>query len=256
MKKRLSALLLTLVLCLALSVPALAADLPRFVDEAGLLTSEEAASLTGELDGISERLGFDVVIVTLNTLNGADPEGAAEYIYDEYHYGYGADRDGVLLLVNMGERDWAITSTGRGQWAINEDARAYLADSFLGDLSSGNYYAAFTDFARGADALVTQSEASGGYYKAPFPAAKALVVSLVIGLLLALLVVSSMKRKLKSVALHREAADYARRGSLVLTESKERFLYHNVVRTPKPQKMPASHGGGGGVSHSSSHGKF
>ena len=254
MKKKLFALFPLLALCIAMTVPTFAADLPRLVDDAGLLSAQEGAALSAELDQISERLGFDVVIVTVNSLNGMDPESAAEYIYDEGGYGFGPEKDGVLLLVNMGERDWVITSTGWGQQAVNEDARDRLSDAFLGDLSAGNYNAAFSTFASGVNGLVTQAQ-NGTYYKAPFPAARAIMVALAIGLLVALVVVSSMKRKLKSVAFRTEATDYIRSGSLELTQSNERFLYHNLVRTPKPQNNGSSSRGGGGLSRSSS-GKF
>ena len=253
MKKKLTALFVLLVLCVAMAVPAFAAELPRLVDEAGLLSAQEAESLNAYLDQISEGLGFDVVVATVNSLNGMDPDSAAEYIYDEAGYGFGPEHDGVLLLVNMGERDWVITSTGWGQQAINEDARAKLSDAFLGDLSAGNYNAAFSTFASGVNGIVMQAQ-KGNYYKAPFPAARAAAVALVIGVLIALITVSSMKRKLKSVAFRSEAADYVRSGSLVLTQSNERYLYHNLVRTPKPKNDSPSRGGGG--SHSSSHGKF
>ena len=254
MKKKLAALFLLLVLCIATAVPAFAAELPRFVDDAGLLSAQENASLNADLDQISERLGFDVVIATVNTLNGMDPERAAEVIYDEGGYGFGPEHDGVILLVNMGERDWVITATGWGQQALNGDARARLSDAFLGDLSAGNYNAAFSTFANGVNGLVARAQ-SGNYYKAPFPAVRAVVVALAVGALIALIVVSSMKRKLKSVAFRDGAADYIRSGSLVLTQSNERFLYHNLVRTPKPQNDSSSRGGGGSF-HSSSHGKF
>ena len=253
MKKKLSALFLLLVLCIGMAVPAFAAQLPRLVDEAGLLSAQEAESLNAYLDEISERLGFDVVIATVNSLSGMDPERAAEVIYDEGGYGFGTEHDGVLLLVNMGERDWVITSTGWGRQAINEDARARLSDAFLGDLSAGNYNAAFSTFAGGVNGLVSQAQ-NGSYYRTPFPAARAIVVALIVGVLVALIVISSMKRKLKSVAFRSEAADYIRSGSLELTQSGERFLYHNVVRTPKPQNDSASRGGSS--NHSSSSGKF
>ena len=255
MKKKLTALFVLLVLCIAMAVPASAAELPRFVDDAGLLSEQENASLNANLDQISENLGFDVVIATVNSLNGMDPESAAEYIYDEAGYGFGPERDGVILLVNMGERDWVITSTGWGQQAINNAARDHLSDAFLGDLSAGNYNAAFSTFANGVNGIVTQAK-NGTVYKAPFPFVRAIIIALVISLIVALIAVSSMKSKLKSVSYRTEAAAYVRSGSLQLTQSNERFLYHNLVRTPKPQPQSGSSARGGGVSHSSSHGKF
>ena len=252
MKKKVFTFILTLILCIAMASPSFAADLPRFVDVAGLLTESEGEALTAKLDEISERHNFDVVVVTVNTTNGEDPEQYACDVYDYYNYGYGQNHDGVILLINMGERDWVITSTGYGRQAINSDAREYISGAFLGDLSAGNYRSAFNTFADCCDEVVAQAE-SGKVFKQPFNYAQALMIALVISVIIALLAVSSMKRKLKSVEFRSAAADYVRSGSLRITRANERYLYHNIVRTPKPQSNP-SHGGGS--SHSSSSGKF
>ena len=42
----------------------------RLVDEAGLLTEEEAAELSEKLDTISEKQECDVVVVTVDSLDG------------------------------------------------------------------------------------------------------------------------------------------------------------------------------------------
>ena len=55
MKKKLFALLLLLSLSLFAALPALAADLPRLVDDAGLLTDAQAAGLEEQLDENSGR---------------------------------------------------------------------------------------------------------------------------------------------------------------------------------------------------------
>ena len=46
----------------------------RLVDDAGLLTEEEASSLLGKLDSISEKQECDVVVVTVDSLDGKTAE--------------------------------------------------------------------------------------------------------------------------------------------------------------------------------------
>lgn len=254
MKKKILSLILIIMLFALLAVPAFAADHPRFIDQAGLLSESEAASLTDKLDSYSEHFGFDFVIVTLETLNGMDPEEAACYIYDEYGYGAESSNDGVILLINMGERDWAITSTGWGQTAINGDARSFLSNAFIGDLSAGNYSAAFNTFADKSARLVEQAQ-SGTVYKTPFNFVKSLIISLVISLIVALIVVSIMKGKLKTVQRQDTAANYVADGSLHLDVERDRYLYSNVARTPRAQNN-STRSSSGGSSHSSSSGKF
>lgn len=79
MKKRLGMLLLALALCLSLAVPAFAAEgfadeYYRLYDEGELLTEEEEAALLEKLDVLSEKLRFDLVIITEKDLSGSTPE--------------------------------------------------------------------------------------------------------------------------------------------------------------------------------------
>ena len=247
MKKKILSLLLILALCLALTVSVGAAGIDRMTDSAGLLSEEECTALNEKLDAISDELNFDLVVVTVESLQGWDVEDASWYLYDEN----GFRENGAILLISMEERDWTITSCGWGQTALNGDARSYLADLFVSDLSAGNYARAFNTFADGSRELVLNA-ASGVSYKAPFNLVPSLLISLAVGLILALIVVGGMKKKLKSVAAQYAASEYVAKGSLNVTEANERFLYHTVSRTAKPQNENRSSGG----SHSSTSGKF
>jgi len=94
MKKFFSVLLLLLVITAAVPAPAAAIpdtrQLPRLVDQADLLSSSEERALLKELDEVSERLGFDVVVVTAMTLGGKSPRAYADDFFDYNGYGFGS----------------------------------------------------------------------------------------------------------------------------------------------------------------------
>ncbi|MBO4452830.1 MAG: TPM domain-containing protein, partial [Clostridia bacterium] len=81
-----------------------------------------------------------------------------------------------------------------------------------------------------------------------------------VGLVIALIVVTSMKKKLTSVQYVNQANNYIRPGSMVVTGSNEVYLYSNVTRTVR--QSSSSSGGGGshtsssGASHGGGGGKF
>ena len=79
--------------------------LPRLVDGADLLDDSEEAGLQEKLDEISERQQFDVAVVTTDTLEGKTPQAYADDFYDYNGYGMGADKDGILLLISMEDRE-------------------------------------------------------------------------------------------------------------------------------------------------------
>lgn len=85
---------------------------PRLADQEELLTTEEQEELLARLDEISERQQCDVVIVTVASIEGKTATEYADDYFDYQGYGYGEKSDGILLLVGMKERVWAISTHG------------------------------------------------------------------------------------------------------------------------------------------------
>ena len=89
MKKKILAILLALVFCLGMSVPAFAAQTDGFANEyervqdlAGLLSDREEMALVAKLDELSERQKMEIVVLTTDTLEGLAPRDYADDIYD------------------------------------------------------------------------------------------------------------------------------------------------------------------------------
>lgn len=250
--------------------PAFAANrMPRLVDEAALLSEEEQKDLQSTLDEISERQKADIVVVTVNSMDGKTAMEYADDFYDQNGYGYGDDHDGALLLVCMETRDWHITTTGFGITAITDAGIESISENFLGDLSNANYEAAFTTFATQCDAFFTQAKTAEPYdtgflpedsyetgydtrsvSKDPFGAGQ-LLLSFGAAFLIALIAVSVMKSRLKSVRGQYAADDYIKKGSMQLTKQTDLYLYKQVHRVVRPKETTSS---GGSTTHSSSSG--
>lgn len=161
MKKRIWSIFLTIVLCLLAVVPVYAAgerQLPRLVDDAGLLSNSERNKLLEQLDKTSEEYNCDVAIVTVNSLEGKTATKYADDFYDYNGYGMGSGDDGILFLISMGERDWAITTYGYAITVFTDAEQEYITDQIMPDLSNGNYKEAFSDFAFYSEDLLQQAE--------------------------------------------------------------------------------------------------
>ena len=90
-KKKIFGVILSFLLVLSMSVPVMAEDenYPRYLDDAGLLSSSQAQKLEKKLDKISKEHHCDVVIAVANTTNGQDIESFTEDFYDSMGYGQG-----------------------------------------------------------------------------------------------------------------------------------------------------------------------
>lgn len=268
MKKRISVFLLVFTVFLSFGIPTLAQAQeerfsrsekagPRVVDMAGLLDETERAALLSRLDEISERERVDVVVVTVNGLEGKSPMQYADDFYDNNGYGYGGAKDGVLLLVSMADRDWWISTTGYGITAFTDAGMDYISEQFLPALSSGDYREAFMCFADCCEEFITEAKAGHPYDighmpKGPFRLGFSVCVSLAAGLILAVVVTACMKGQLKSVRSQPGASSYVKDQSLNVTESRDIFLYSNVRRREKPKNNTSR---GGSRTHTSSSGR-
>ena len=245
-----------LVLLLSLCLPVFAQQ-PRLVDDADLLTDAEEQTISEELDDISQRLEMDVVIVTVNSLEGETATAFADDYFDYNGYGMGTGRDGILFLISMEDRDWAISTSGSGIAAFTDNDQEYIMNGIMSDLSAGYYYDAFRGFISGCDDSYWQT---GDEYPDDdddsFPFFAYLLISAAIGFVVALIATGVMKGKLKSVRRQVAADNYLRQDSLQITEARDIFLYHTVTQRAKPKETSSTHVSSSGRTHGGSSGKF
>lgn len=220
-------------------------------DEADLLSDSEEAALSDKLLDASHTYNAQIVIVTLASMDGGNIDDFIDYLYDTMGFGYGADHDGVLLLVCMDPREYRILSNGYAGVAIGPDQIDTLCDIVEFYLSDGNYATAFTFFTNECEEFLE-------YYQAgsPFNAGKSFVISLVIGIIAGVIVAFVMKGQLKSVRKQDSARVYVKKGSMRLTYSRDIFLYRNVERTKKQERVESTSSGSGGSTRSKGGGSF
>lgn len=241
MKRTVLSLFLALVLCAGLVLGASAAD-QMVYDGADLLTASEEAALEQQLREISGAYEAQVVVCTVS-----DAEGNVDFyvdeVYDSMNFGYGPNRDGVLLLVCMSQRQYRILSNGYAGAAITADDIAIIGDAMVSDLSAGNYAAAFRTF--GEECAWYLDGYLNGY---PFPAGFCLLVSVGIGVVAALISLLVMRSQLRSVRRQDRACGYVRSGSMNLRVQRDLYLYRTVTRRKRETSNSSSRPSGAGRS--------
>ena len=259
------AALAALILAAALAVPAFAveggfADLYyRMNDSAEVLTEDEDSELEASLEELSVRQSFDVIIATIDSLESEGCTSMEEYaddLYDYCQFGYGENRDGVLLLVSIGDRKWHISTCGYGITAFTDAGIQYLGEQMTPFMADGDYAGAFRTFVQWSDTYIDAARAGHPYDVNNLPreplSLMYLFLALGIGLALAWVVVHVMKSQLRSVAFQENAASYVREGSMKLTNQRDLFLYRDVHRTERPKETDSGSSGGSSTHTSSS----
>ncbi len=273
--KKTSAILLSTVFSAFLLIFPISADrtLPLVVDDAALLSEYERETLNSTLEATAEEISAEIAIVTVTDTYGKSAMDYADDFYDENGYGYGDGDDGVLLLVDMGEREWWITTHGYCEAVLSDNVLYTIENAFIGDLSSANYYNAFVTFAAlcsdyieaAQNGIILETNAPYGYdygYDYDYGTveersspADFILPSVIAGFIVSFIMVSVMKSGMKTVSSQISASSYLVDNSLRLTSSSDNYLYSNVTRTPR---QTSSHSGthrGGGGSHRSSSGR-
>lgn len=271
MKKRILTVVLAVFLLIFSSIGVWASEeesgfsgeYERLTDSAGLLNEEEGQKILEKLDEVSERQDFDIVILTVDSLEGETVRDYADDFFDYYGFGYGEDKDGALLLVSMEDRDWCISTHGYGITAFTDAGCDYIAEQFKSALSDGEYEKAFETYIDQCDAFLTQARTDRPYDNSNLPREPLgkiwILISLGIGFAISILIVMGMKNELKTVKSQPAAKAYLKKGSLNVTEKRDLFLYSEVTRTEKPKEVDSgssTHTSSSGETHGGSSGKF
>ncbi len=229
---------------------------PRFVDNACLLSASEAKELNKLLDDISSRHNFDVAIATVDYLDSRSPRDFADDWYD--YNGY--QQNGILFLISMGERDWAISTAGEGIAYFTDAGQEAIIDKILNDLSKGRYSKAFVAFADSCDKFIKKGESGNPYDvgnlpKGPMPLFY-YVVCIAIAVASGFIGTGALKGQLKTVFMQDRADTYVMRDSFHVPQQKNVFLFSTLSKSARPKDTSSSSSrGGGSSSHSSSSGR-
>lgn len=242
MKKIFTVMLLMLSLFLLLAPITSAADVSLVYDDAQLLTYEEQSQLNIQAEAITEQYQCDVAIITVDGMGSySDAYAYAKNLYQEYDFGYGTEKSGVLLLLSEAERDYALIAYGYGNTAFTDHGKDVMLDNhILPLLSEDAYYEAFTAYLDKADEYLSMARAGEAFdvnndevlltQNATNTRRAKWAVTIILPLIIASLICGIWKRQMKTAVAAREASQYIPEGGFHLTAQEDQFLYRTETR--------------------------
>lgn len=256
-------------------------------DFSDIIDDFKESELLSELEEISTANKCEVAVLTVSATNGKDITAFADDYYDGFGFGYGENDDGIMLVVAMDIREFAITTHGRATEIFTDHNIRLLEDAFTSFLSSEEYYYAFNAFINKCEDIfndynnyilnsqhghIDSNDFYSGYESdnntvtisgntSDIFSIKWIATALIIGIVIGFIYVSHLKSQLKSVRRKAAASDYVVPGSFQLTQQRDIFMYADVKKTPKPKANNSSGGrsgssfGGSSSTHKSSSGR-
>ncbi len=238
-------------------------ELPRVIDEAGLISYSTEEKLNKKIEKIIEDWEFVCVILTVDDYRNSYNSiwGVADYgiwgfaddFFDYGGYGVGENYDGIIMVVSMADRSYHFSVCGYGQTAFTEYGFEYLDDTVVSKLSDGDYDECFETFVDEVYDFVKEAKTARPYDTFHKKISGKVIlrnflIAAPVALLISWLFVKGLVKKMKPIMPKPAAREYLK--NFNQTYAKDTFLFANVSKIPK-----GNGGSGGGGGHISSSGR-
>lgn len=164
MVKRFISTLVIAAVFLLFIMSSIFADKVLVVDLADVFNQEEKSSLEFKAVALGNQFNMDIVIVTISDAEGKSSRDYADDYFDYNDYGIGADRDGILFLIDFDNSEAYISTSGSGiKYLTDERIEKILDDVFDSGLTDGKYYNATDAFLNTAEIFLNEGIPKGQY---------------------------------------------------------------------------------------------
>lgn len=259
MKKRfVLAMILCIALCLALGGAALASSsgdsLSYVSDTVGLLSLDEQQELETTAAQLAERYGCGVYVIIVDDYtdytNGSTRDFAKE-IYTNYDLGVGEDKNGILLMLSVNDRDYYLLTKGDiANTAFTDYGQEQLTYEFLDDFRYDNWFDGFRDYMSTAGQYLEAAENgtpvdvySDDEVDPAVSAGVDILFIVVIPCLISLAVCGIFAAQMKTARRQTGARGYISHGGVDMRVTQDQFLYNTETRQHIPDKSDTPSGG-------------
>ncbi|MCR4938823.1 MAG: TPM domain-containing protein [Treponemataceae bacterium] len=240
------------------------------MDYANLLSVSELDNLEMKISSLVNQYGMGIYIMTIPDKSFVEAEGydiqtIAEYIYEVLSLGLGEEKNGILLLMDMNEREYDICAYGsRAHYSFTDYGKDKLEEAFLDDFGENDWFGGFSLYvdevereliwAEKGDPVDVGSTSESLRELIGIPGI--LIVSFLIGLVLAFIVCWYFKLQMKSVRPAASAEKFISSNGIDYSEKIDDYIKttQSVRIIESSSKSGGTSVNSGGYSHSS--GKF
>lgn len=234
----------------------------KVYDFADLFNESEEISIYNSIMTYINKTSYDLVVVTIDD-NPKNGYSNPSMVYADDFYDYNNFKmDGLLLLIDMDNREYYISTSGEGILMYDDDRIDKILDTMEGSMKSGNYYNAIrvginkidTYYDSGIPYSNRNCEiTSNGDYvcekSMPY-----LLIAVISGIITAI-VTFCITRNYKKIRIAEDADRYIDSSKTKISTSSDKFLYSNTVKVRKQTSSSSGGSRGGSSTHRGSSGR-
>lgn len=258
-KRRKKQLLLSAAAALLLTAPVYGAQNGHLYDNALLLSETEQQAAAERVSDLEEITGWEIYAVTTE-----DAEGKATRDYaDDFYDTHAQSEDGVLLLIDMDNREVTISTVGEAIYFLNDDRIDTILDNCYSYAGNGEYYNCFSEMFDGVERCYDAGIPSGAYiydeetgevskYRSVTPVEILIAIAAAAGVFAAVFFSVVGKYRLKRGTY---TYDFHSFGKVTLKDREDRFVNQCVTHRKIEQPSGNSSSSGRSSTHTSSSGR-
>ncbi len=246
-----------------LKTPCVDASL-KIYDFADLLTDNDEEKLQTEALDFISKTNYDLAVVTILDNENKTTMEYADDFYDYNDFGFNKTRDGVLILLDMMEREVYISTTGNAILLYDDERIQDIIDYGFSELEIEDYYQALTNMVNGlvdyydlgypdSNQNLLIDEFGNPYYVRYIPYSLVFILSSIFTLIISLVFYFKSRLKIKKG----DVISYLKSKDITLQNDKlvNTIITHSPRNTSSNSSSSSSSGGGSSY-HSSSSGSF
>ena len=222
-------------------------------DISNLLPYDEWEELENRAADISNRQHCGVYFALVDDYTdygGGDVYRVTYQLYHGSQLGMGDDRDGIIVLLSMEDRDYAMFVYGEyAEYAFDTFGQEQLEKQFLEDFGDDDWYGGISHYLDACDEFLTKAGEGKPVRRSPWPM---IAIAVGISCLIAGSICFFLLRGMKSVQQKKEADVYLTADGLQLTDQYDRYTHTTETRTKieKSSSSTSEESGGGGSGRS------
>lgn len=231
-----------LFICISLFVIPTFAMSSKVYDYAELFSKEQLLDLESNIQNIYATQVLDVGIVTTNDMKGKSSMVYADDFYDEMGYGVGEDYSGLLLLINMEDREVYISTCGSAIHYFTDASLNTILDALYKDLGTGDYFSSSQIFLTKVGSILSKNILPNHYQEkqelevlqepTEFYTAERTAICLVVSLVITGIFCLIIRYRYKNPATP-STINYLNQNSIRYKAQRDEFLHSHISKTKR-----------------------